>query len=84
MALILKHQTRNQFRARLRADMRDSLGNRTVHLADRIMALISAGDLSDAEMRAEFGLTNQQWNNAKARFNALIDARRTLRAAQGE
>lgn len=84
MPLTLKHQTRAQFRQRLRADMRDSIGPRTVHLADRIIAMVSDGDLTDAEMRAEFGLTNAQWTAAKVRFNRLVDARRTLRAAQGE
>jgi hypothetical protein len=84
MALNLKHQTRAQFRARLRADMRDSIGNRTVHLADRIIAMIQAGDLTDLEMRNEFGLTNVQWTAVKTRFNNLIDARRTIRAAVGE
>ncbi len=84
MPLILKHQSRLQFLTRLRADMRDSTGGRTVHLADRIIAMISDGDLTDAELRAQFGLTVAQWNATKARFNTLISARRTLAAAQGE
>jgi hypothetical protein len=84
MPLNLKHQTRAEFRRRLRADMRDSIGSRTVHLADKIMAMVSDGDLTEAEMRAEFGFTAAQWNAAKVRFNNLINARRTLRAAQGE
>ncbi len=84
MALVLKHQSRGQFLTRLRADVRDSTGARTVHLADRIIAMIDAGDLTDAELRAQFGYTVAQWNAAKARFNTLINARRTLAAAQGE
>jgi hypothetical protein len=84
MPIALKHQTRGQFLARLRADMRDSIGNRTVHVADRIMAMVGTGDLTDTEVRNEFGYSVAQWNTAKARFNALINARRTLRAAVGE
>lgn len=84
MPLVLKHQTRSQFRARLRADIRDSVGSRTVHLAGRLMALISDGNLADTEMRNEFGYNAAQWNAAKVRFNALINARRTLRGAVGE
>lgn len=84
MPLVLKHQTRGQFLARLRADMRDSIGNRTVHVADRIVALIDAADLTDAEVRAAFALSSGQWTAAKNRFRNYGTARRTLRAAVGE
>ena len=84
MPLILRHQSLADFRARLRADMRDSSGGRTVHLADRIMAMIQDGDLTDAELRAAFGRTPAQWAALKNKFNTLVNARRTLRGAVGE
>lgn len=84
MRLILKHQTPEQFRARLREDFRASERDRTVHLADFITARIAAGDMTDAAMRAQFGLTNPQWVALKARMNNLVNSRRALRGAVGE
>lgn len=84
MALILKHQTRAQFLARLREDYRGSERDRTVHLGDRVLAMIGSGDLTDAELRAAFGLSVAQWAAAKARMQTRVNARQTIRAAVGE
>ena len=84
MPLTIKHQSRDEFLTRLREDARNATGSRMVYLAERVLALISAGDLTDVELRAKFGKTVAQWASFKTRLQGLITARNTIRGAVGE
>lgn len=84
MALILKHQTAEQFVARMREAYRNADRVRLLLIARFILARISAGDLTDAQCRAAFGLSTTQWNNLKTRMQNLINADNTLLSAVGE
>lgn len=84
MALLLKHQTKEQFIARLREEYRNSEGERTIQLGKFIVAKLGTNDFSDIEMRAAFGLTTAQWNTLKTKLNARVTASNTVRTALGE
>ena len=84
MALLLKHQTAEQFVARVRAAYRDGQRERLVAIARFIISRIQAGDITDAQCRNAFGLNATQWTNLKARMQALIAASNTVAAAIGE
>ena len=84
MALILKHQSVDAFVARVRAAYRDGNREVLVKIARFIIARIQAGDFTDAQVRAAFGLNTTQWNNLKTRMQGLITADNTLIAAVGE
>ncbi len=84
MALILKHQTPEAFIARLRQAYRDSNAENAVKLARFIVAKVQAGDITDAQCRAAFGLNTAQWAMLKARMNAFVAADNTIKSAIGE
>lgn len=84
MALLLKHQTAEQFVARLRAAYRDGERERLVQIARFIISRIQAGDLTDAQCRAAFGLNATQWTNLKTKMNNLITASNAVNSAVGE
>lgn len=84
MALILKHQTVEQFIARVRAAYRDGDADRVIKIARWILARLAAGDLTDAQCRNAFGLNATQWNNIKTKMQNYINAANTAAAAQGE
>lgn len=84
MALILKHQTAEQFVARFRRAYRNSSQETLVNLARFITSRIQAGDITDAQCRTAFGLTTTQWNNLKTKMNNMITASNTVVAAVGE
>jgi hypothetical protein len=84
MALLLKHQTVEEFIARFRKAYRDADRERLVQLAKFVIARIQAGDITDAQCRIAFGLTNTQWNNLKTRMNNYITAHNTVLSAVGE
>lgn len=84
MALTLKHQTANQFVARVREAYRNGERERLVQLARFVLARLQAGDITDAQCRSAFGLTNPQWNALKVKMQAYIDADTTIRGAVGE
>lgn len=84
MALLLKHQTAEQFVTRLRAAYRDASRERLVQIARFIISRIQAGDITDAQCRAAFGLNTTQWNNLKTKMQNLITADNTLQSAVGE
>lgn len=84
MALLLKHQSIDEFLSRLREEYRNSSGDWTVQIANFITSRIQAGDLTDSELRAKFGLTVAQWNQLKAKMNVFVDSRKSINSAVGE
>jgi hypothetical protein len=84
MALLLKHQTGEQFIARLRDAYRNSERERLVQIAKWLLARIQAGDVTDAQCRTAFGLNVTQWNNLKTKMANAVTAYNTVQAAQGE
>lgn len=84
MALILKHQTVEAFIARVRQAYREGDSATLVKIAKFLIARVQAGDVTDAQLRAAFGLNTTQWNNLKTRMQALITASNTVASAVGE
>jgi hypothetical protein len=84
MALLLKHQTAEQFVTRLRAAYRDASRERIVQIARFIIGRIQAGDITDAQCRAAFGLNTTQWNNLKTKMQNIITAANAVESAVGE
>ena len=84
MALLLKHQTAEQFVARVRAAYRDGQRERLVAIARFIISRIQAGDITDAQCRNAFGLNTTQWNALKTKMQTLLTAANTVEGAVGE
>lgn len=84
MAMLLKHQTVEQFVARVRAAYRDGDSARVIAVARFLIARIQAGDLTDAQCRTAFGLNNTQWNNLKTKMQNYITADNAAKTAAGE
>lgn len=84
MPLILKHQTVEQFVARVRAAYRDSDKDRLIQIARFIIGGIQAGNFTDAQVRSAFGLNVTQWNNLKTKMQNYIAAHNTVQSAVGE
>ena len=84
MAIILKHQTVEQFVARVRAAYREGNYERIVQIARFLIARIQAGDITDAQCRTAFGLNATQWNNLKTKMQGYINADNTVKSAVGE
>jgi len=84
MALLLKHQTTEQFVARVRAAYRDGEPPTLVKIARFIIARIQSGDITDAQCRTAFGLSAAQWTTLKNKMQALITADNTVISAVGE
>lgn len=83
MPLILKHQTVEAFVARAREAYRNGSPDQLVKLSEFFLARTQAGDLTDAQVRAAFGLSTAQWASLKGRMQALVAARNTLNSAVG-
>lgn len=84
MALNLKHQTPAQLAARFRAKYREASGPEQAKMATWLLARITAGDFTDAQVRTAFGLTAQQYTNMKARMTTLSAQWAAVQAARGE
>jgi len=84
MAIILKHQTVEQFIARVRQAYRDGNYEQIIKIARFLIARIQAGDITDAQCRTAFGLNNTQWNNLKTKMQNYINADNTVKSAIGE
>ncbi len=84
MTLALKHQTEEQFIARVRQAYRNAIGDEAINVAAYIDAAIQRGDLVDATVRAAFGMTAAQWVQARNRMKNMVAARNTGRIAIGE
>lgn len=84
MALNLKHQTPAQFAARLRERHKNASRSDAARIAAWIIKRLDAGDVTDAQMRAAFGLTALQWSNLKARLTSLRSNYDAVQSATGE
>lgn len=84
MALILKHQTVEQFVSRVRQAYRDGQREQLVRIARFIISRIQAGDITDAQCRTAFGLNTTQWTNLKTRMQNLVTADNLIQSAAGE
>lgn len=84
MALNLVHQTPTQLAARLRARYRDASGIEQAKMATWLLARITDGDFTDAQVRTAFGLTTQQYSAMKTRMTTLRDQWAAVQAARGE
>ncbi len=84
MALILKHQTAQEFIARFRAAYRNAERERLVRMANFLLSRIQSGDITDAQCRTAFGLTVTQWNNLKTKMQNYVTAYNTTQSAVGE
>lgn len=84
MALLLKHQTVEQFVTRLREAYRNSEQERNIRLGEFIISKIQAAEITDAQCQKAFGKTVAQWNKLKTDIQKRIDAKNTIKAAVGE
>ncbi len=84
MAVLLKHQTVQQFVARVREAYRNGEKETLVRVARWILAAIQRGDITDANCRAAFGLNTTQWNALKKKMTNLVAAHTTIETAAGE
>ena len=84
MALLLKHQTAQEFIARFREAYRNGERERLVQLAKFVITRIQAGDITDAQCRTAFGLNTTQWNNLKTKMQNYVTAHNTVQSAVGE
>jgi hypothetical protein len=84
MALLLKHQTQDQFLTKLREAFRASEGERNISIGQYILAAIQRGDITDAAIRAKFGVTSAQWNTIRSKMQSRVTALSTIRNAAGE
>lgn len=81
----LVHQTGAQFLVRLREMFRGAERELAACLAWWLLRRIAAGDLTDAQARAPFGLTAAQWTTLKAnRLQPRADAWAAVIAATAE
>ncbi len=84
MALLLKHQTSDQFITRFRAAYRNAERDRVIVLGRFILARIAAADITDAQCRAAFGLNTTQWSALKTKIQNWITADNSVKSAIGE
>jgi len=79
------YQTAAQFAAKFRADYLSALGFSAAYLAYWIINRINAGDFTDAQVQAAFGLTTTQYNTLKStKFVPQHDAYASALAAVGQ
>jgi len=84
MALLLKHQTAQEFVARFRAAYRTAERERLIRMATWLLTAIQAGDITDAQCRTAFGLSVTQWNALKTKMQGWLTAQQTVQSAVGE
>ena len=84
MALLLKHQTAQDFIARFREAYRNADRERLVQLARFVLSRIQSGDITDLQCRNAFGLNVTQWNTLKAKMQNFVTASNTVQSAVGE
>lgn len=82
--LALDHQTAAAFAARLRERYRSMEREDLARIADWILDQITAGHITDLQVRNAFGLTTTQYNALKARMTNLQTNWLAVQAARGE
>ena len=84
MALLLKHQTQQEFVQRFREAFREGNRDRLAKLATWLLNRIAAGDVTDTQARNAFGLTVTQWNTLKTKMQNLVNNYNAVQSAAGE
>ncbi len=84
MALLLVHQTQQEFIQRLVQAYRESIKERTILIARFILNKITNGDLTDNQVRNAFNLTTLQWTALKTKMQNWISNYDAAQTAQGE
>jgi len=84
MAIVLRHATTVQFMARLRQRFAEAEGAEALRLARRVHGWVTAGDITDAELRAAFSLTAAQVTALKDRLATRAAQHDAVIAARGE
>lgn len=84
MALVLKHQTPEALLRRFRERFATSDRERCVSLGEALLDRITAGDITDAQVRTAFGMTAGAYNTLKTRITQRRNARITIASAVGE
>lgn len=79
-----QYQTAAQFAARLRARYQVASKENAARIATWILDRITAGQLTDLQVRTAFGLTTTQYNAMKTRMNTLRTNWLAVQAAAGE
>ncbi len=79
-----QYQTAAQFAARFRARYARATREDAARLAAWLIDRITAGQLTDLQVRTAFGLTTTQYNAMKTRMNNLRTNWRAVQAAAGE
>ena len=80
----LRFQTMAELMARIREAFRNRNREPLVQLARWIVNRITAGDMTDTQVRNAFGLTAPQYNVLKNRMTTLRDALNAVEGAAGE
>lgn len=84
MALLLKHQTQQEFVQRFRQAYQEATQERVVQLAKFILNRITAGDVTDTQVRNSFNLTVNQWNTLKTKMQTWVANYESVQNAAGE
>lgn len=79
-----QYQTAAQFAARLRARYLVATKENAARIATWIIDRITAGQLTDLQVRNAFGLTTTQYNAMKARMTTLRTQWLAIQSAAGE
>ena len=79
-----KHQTVDQFLARVRAQYAAAQGARAAAISTWLMDAIDANKVTDAQARQAWGQTQAQWGQTKGKMIADRQALRAVQAARGE
>lgn len=80
----LRYQTGAQLAARFRAKFAAASQEQAARMAKWLLARVAAGDFTDTQVRAVFGMTTTQYTAAKARMQALADNWSAVENARGE
>jgi hypothetical protein len=84
MALTLKHATLQQLGEAFRERYRNATREECAKLAKWLIARVADGTFTETQVRNFFGLNVTQWNDLKARMQALIAHYDAVLAATGE
>lgn len=84
MALVLNHQTKAEFLARLRTEYLVSTGMKTCKIARWIIDALNAGNITVAECRTAWGASPPQWSAINGRMDTQAASYSTVTTAVGE
>ena len=84
MALLLKHQTQQEFIDRFREAYRNSDKEQLVQLARWLLARIAANDITDTQCRNAFNMGVVAWTALKNKMQNWVNNYDSVQTAQGE